>query len=233
MKKMVQTSLLAGMILLSANTFAQTSDQVPGKMEKAEKAERTTKTYFDLVINGVSTSLNYGGSNSSVEDYKKEVKGIQVGVSFEAGITPAFSVVSEFYFMMKGGKLKSGNPLTNSEITQRLYGLELPVLARFHFGQFHINVGPSIAYNLSGTRKVNGASTDIAFKSSSNDFRPFEAGAQAGGGYTFHIKQKRVALDLRYNYGLTNISRSQEIHNRSFVVSIHTSAPWSKNPFAK
>jgi hypothetical protein len=230
MKKMIQRTLLAGMILLSANTFAQTTDQTAVKKGKSEK---TTKTYFDIVINGVGTNLNYGESNSAVEDYKKDVKGIQAGVSLQAGITPAFSVVTEFYFMMKGGKLKSGNPLTNSEIIQRLYGLELPVLARFHFGQFHLNAGPSIAYNLSGTRKINGTSSDIAFNSASNDFKRFEAGAQAGGGYTFHIKQKRVALDLRYNYGLTNISRNQEIHNRSLVVSIHTSAPWSKNPFAK
>lgn len=230
MKKMLQTSLFAGMILLSANTFAQTKDQ---GSEETEKAAKSTNTYFDILINAVSTNLNYGGSNAAVEDFKKEAKGIQAGVSFQAGITPAFSVVTEFYFMMKGGKLKSENPLTNSEITQRLYGLELPVLARFHFGKFHLNAGPSIAYNLSGNRKINGESTDIAFKNSSNDFKRFDAGVQLGGGYTFRIKQKRVALDLRYNYGLSNISRNQEVHNRSFIVSIHTSPRWGKNPLSK
>lgn len=230
MKTMVQKALVAGMILLSANTFAQTKDT---GSDETEKPKKTTNTYFDILLNGVSTSLNYGESNSAVEDYKKEAKGIQAGVSFQAGITTSFSVVTEFYFMMKGGKLKSGNPLTNNEITQRLYGLELPVLARFHFGKFHANAGPSIAYNLSGRRKINEESTDIAFKNSSNDFKRFDAGAQLGGGYTFRVKQKRVALDLRYNYGLTNISRNQEVHNRSFVVSIHTSPRWSKNPLAK
>ena len=166
-------------------------------------------------------------------DFKKEAKGIQAGVSFQAGITSNFSLVSEFYFMMKGGKLKADNPLNNSETTTRLYGLELPVLVRFHFGKFHANAGPSIAYNLSGTRKINGESTDISFKNSSDGLKRFDAGVQMGGGFTFRVKQKRVALDLRYNYGLTNISQSQELHNRSFIVSIHTSTRWRSNPLGR
>ncbi|MBC8051923.1 MAG: PorT family protein [Sphingobacteriaceae bacterium] len=230
MKEVLQTILITAMILLSANTFAQTQNPQSGETEKPKKI---TNTYFDIMVNGVSTNLNYGGSNDGLEDFKKETKGIQAGVSFQAGITPSFSIVTEFYFMMKGGKLKADNPLTKSEITQRLYSLELPVLARLHLGKFHANAGPSIAYNLSGTRKINGASTDIAFKNSSNDFKRFEAGVQIGGGYTFRIKEKRIALDMRYNYGLTNISRSQDIHNRSFVVSIHTSPRWKNNPFSK
>lgn len=230
MKKTLQTLLSAGMILFGATTFAQTKDHGP---EETEKEKKTANSYFDILINAVGTNLNYGGSNDGLEDFKKDARGIQAGVSFQAGVTPSFSVVSEFYFMMKGGKLKAANPLTNSEITQRLYGLELPVLARLHFGKFHANAGPSIAYNLSGTRKINGETTDIEFKRAANDFRRFEAGAQVGGGYTFRIKQKRVSLDLRYNYGITNISRSQEIHNRSFIVSIHTSPRWRKNPLSK
>ena len=141
--------------------------------------------------------------------------------------------MSEFYFMMKGGKLKSDNPLTNSETTLRLYALELPVLARFHFGNFHVNAGPSIAYNLSGTRKIAGASTDLLFNNSSEGFKRFETGIQMGGGYTFKVKQRRVALDLRYNYGLTNISQDKEIHNRSFIVSMHFSPRWKTNPLGK
>jgi hypothetical protein len=230
MKKMVQTALWTSLILISANTFAQTKVH---RSTESEENKKTENTYFDILINAVSTNLNYGNSNTGLEDFKKEVKGIQAGVSFQAGISPSFSLVTEFYFMMKGGKLQSANPLTNSEITDRLYGLELPVLARFHFGKFHANAGPSIAYNLSGTRKINGESTDLSFENSINGFKRFEAGAQLGGGYTFQLKQKRVALDLRYNYGLTNISYGREIHNRSFVVSVHTSTRWRKNPLAK
>jgi hypothetical protein len=210
------------MIFLAPTAYSQTTDTV-----------KTAKTYLDPVINLVSTNLNYGANNSTFSDYKKSVLGAQVGVSFQAGITPAFSLVSELYFSMKGGKLKANNPLTTSETTIRTYAIEIPLLARFHFSEFHINAGPSIAYNFYGTQNINDQTSDLSFTSPNNGFKRFDAGLQAGGGYTFHTKAKRITLDLRYNYGLTNISRGQEMYNRSFIVSIHVSKAWKTNPFAK
>lgn len=222
MKKSLQTGLLLSLIFLTSYAFGQTTDTV-----------KTAKTYLDPVINLVSTNLNYGAANNALSDYKKSILGAQVGVSFQAGITSSFSLVPELYFSMKGGKLSNGNPLTNQASTVRLYAIEMPLLARFHFSEFHINVGPSIAYNFLGTKNINDQTSDLAFESSNNGFKRFEAGVQAGGGYTFHTKTKRITLDLRYNYGLTNVSNGQEMYNRSFIVSIHVSKAWKTNPFAK
>jgi hypothetical protein len=223
MKIKLQIGLLFSIILLGHTTFAQTK----------EDGKETAKTYLDLVLNLAGTNLNYGSSNSALSDYKKSVLGGQLGVSFQAGITPAFSLVPEFYFTMKGGKLKANNPLTNSESTLRLYAFELPVLARVHFSNFHLNAGPSIAYNFAGSRKTDGSNADFSFRKEDDGFKHFEAGLQAGGGYTFHTKTKRITLDLRYNYGLTNISYSHEMYNRSFIVSLHLSNPWKTNPLGE
>ena len=143
MKKMVQTGLIITMIFLSATTFGQTKETESKKLNGVKK---TAKTYLDLMVNVVSTNLNYGEANSSLADYKKSNNGIQAGASFQAGITPGFSLVSELYFMRKGGKLKDNNPLTTNESSLHLNTIELPVLARFHFGKFYVNAGPSIAY---------------------------------------------------------------------------------------
>jgi hypothetical protein len=221
MKKNLHTGFLLGMIILTSSAFGQTTDTV-----------KTAKTYLDAVVNLVSTNLNYGANNNALGDYKKSVLGAQVGVTFQAGITPAFSIVPELYFAMKGGKLETGNPLTTSESTIRTYAIEIPLLARFHFSEFHVNAGPSIAYNFYGTRNINDQTSDLAFDSSTNGFKHFDAGLQAGGGYTFRTKTRRITLDLRYNYGLTNISRGQEMYNRSFVLSIHVSKAWKTNPFS-
>jgi hypothetical protein len=230
MKKSFKLSLILGMILLGNNAFCQTSqpDSVVIK-----DVQRSPKTYLDLLLNIVSTNLNYGNSNSALEDYKKSVLGAQIGVSFQAGITPEFSLVSEFYFTTKGGKLKANNPLTTSSSKLLLYVFELPVLARFHFSDFHINAGPSIAYNFYGTRKIGDSSADLSFNRSEEGFKRFDAGIQMGGGYTFHTKRKRITVDLRYNYGLTNISYGQEMYNRSLIISVHISNPWKTNPFGK
>lgn len=212
MKKKLQLLLVMSMLFIGNHSFAQSND--------------STKTYLDLVVNLVGTNLNYGDNNSSVRDYKKSLLGGQLGVSFQGGITPNFSLVGELYFSMKGGKLKEGNPMTTGESTLRLYGFEMPVLARFHFNGFHINAGPSVAYNFKGTQKISDVSKDL-------DYKEFEAGLQMGGGYTFKTPKRRITLDLRYNYGLTNISNQDEIHNRSFIVSLHMSKAWKKNLLAR
>ncbi len=215
MKQKLQTVLVMGMIFLAANAFGQ------------------TKTYLDLMINVASTNLNYGASNSSLADYKKSTDGIQAGVSFQAGITPAFSLVSELYYMRKGGKLKANNPITSNQSSLRLNTLELPVLARLHLGKFYMNAGPSIAYNLSGKNTMGDLSTKLSFNNSGEGFKRFDAGVQAGGGVEFPFKQRRIALDIRYNYGLTNISYNKEIYNRALMISVHFSKPWKRNPLGR
>ncbi len=229
MKKKLQTGIILGMIILCQNAFGQT--KVLGSDTISNKT--ATKTYLDLVLNVMGTNFNYGNSNSALNDYKRSVLGVQVGVSLQAGITSNFSLVPELYFTMKGGKLNAGNPLTTNQSTLHLYAFELPVLARFHFDSFHINAGPSIAYNFYGTRKIGDVSADLAFNNSSQGFKRFDAGLQMGGGYTFQTKRKRIALDLRYNYGLTNVSNGNQMYNRSFVVSLHFSKAWKTNPFGK
>ena len=230
MKQKVQTGIILGMIFLSATAFGQTKGP---ESTKANEGKKTAKTYLDLMVNVVSTNLNYGGSNTEMADYKKTNNGIHGGASFQAGITAGFSLVSELYFMRKGGKLKANNPLTSSESTLHLNTLELPVLARFHFGKFYVNAGPSIAYTLSGDWEIDDKSTKLSFNNSNEGYKRFDAGIQAGGGFEFPFKQRRIALDIRYNYGLTNISYNKEMYNRAVMVSVHFSKPWKTNPLAK
>jgi hypothetical protein len=230
MKKPLQTGLILSMIFLSTNTFGQT--EIPGS-KKTNEVKKTAKTYLDLMVNVVSTNINYGDANSAMTDYKKTANGIQAGASFQAGITPGFSIVSELYFLRKGGKLKVNNPLTTGESILRLNTIELPLLARFHFGKFYVNAGPSIAYTLSGDRKIDDKSTKLTFNNSTEGYKRFDAGVQMGGGFEFPFRQKRIALDIRYNYGLTNISYDKEMYNRAVMISVHFSKPWKTNPFAK
>jgi Outer membrane protein beta-barrel domain len=230
MKKKVQVGLILSMIFLSANTFGQT--EIVGS-KKTNEDKETAKTYLDLMINVVSTNINYGGANSALSDFKKTANGIQAGFAFQAGITPGFSLVSEFYFIRKGGKLKANNPLTTNESSLCFNTLELPLMARFHFGRFYLNAGPSIAYNLSGEKEIDDVSTKLSFTNSSEGFRRFDFGIQMGGGVEFPLKRRRIALDIRYSYGLSNISYDKEMYNRALMISVHFSKPWKTNPLGK
>ncbi len=228
--KKLQAGLVLSIIFLGVNALGQSTEL---EKEKPQVRKNTTQTFLDPILNLVSSNLNYGSSNAAVADYKKSVRGIQVGLSFQAGITPGLSLVSEFYFMMNGGKLKANNPLTINETTLRFYSLELPLLMRVHLNKFYLNAGPSLGYNLSGTKKIEEQSKALSFNNSSEGFKRFDAGVQVGGGYMFPWKTKRIALDLRYNYGLTNVSNDKEIYNRSFIVSVHFSKAWKINPLGR
>ena len=230
MKQNLQAVFILGMIFTFTNIFGQPTGLGSEKNKGGKKIETS---YLDIVLNGVSTNLNYGSSNNDLKDYKKSILGLQAGLSFQAGITPKFSLVSELYFMMKGGKLKANNPAANNVTTLRFYTLELPVLARFHIGRLYVNAGPSIAYNLGGTNKIEHFRKAVAFNNSNEGFKHLDAGIQMGGGYELPLKQKRVAIDFRYNHGLTNISYGKEIYNRSFIISVHISKPWKTNPLGK
>ena len=230
MKRILQAGLITSAIFLSTNVFGQTTVFEKGKFSEVEK---TPTTYFDLMVNVVSTNINYGGLNSSLSDYKKSNNGLQAGASFQAGITPTFSLVTELYFIRKGGKLNANNSLTKSESTLHLNTLELPVLARFHFGKFYMNAGPSIAYTLGGDWKMDEQTTKLSFNNSKDGFKRFDAGMQVGLGFEFPFQQRRISLDIRYNYGLTNISYDNEMYNRALMISVHFSKPWKSNPLSK
>jgi hypothetical protein len=109
------------MTFLYKNTFGQTSEL---SIDKIEDSKITSHAHFDILLNVVSTNLNYGSSNSMLMDSKKSISGVQIGASYQAMITPKFSIVSELYFLMKGGKLKADNPLTIQNSTLRLYTVE-------------------------------------------------------------------------------------------------------------
>jgi hypothetical protein len=226
MKRKVQTGMLLSIMLLSAAAFGQTPEPTTNTKSLPRK---TAGTYVDLMVNMISANLNYGTANSALKDYKESNKGIQAGVSVQVGITQRFSLVSELYFMRKGGKLNENNPLTSGVYNLRLNTLELPILARLHMGKFYVNAGPSIAYNLGGKYTIGEVSNKISFENSPQGFKRFEAGVQVGGGIAFPFKQRRIALDVRYNHGLTNISSQKEMYNRGLMISVHFSKALNKN----
>lgn len=214
MNKKLQAAI--GMMFLISNLISQTTKD--GLDKKTEK-KFAPQSYFTPIITLVNSNLNYGSDNSSVADYKKLAMGLQAGISVQTVLSSKFSVLSEFYYLRKGGKLKVNNPLTSKEVSYRFNSLELPVLARVHFNRVHVNAGPSIAYNFSGSVKTESQSKAMSFEKGVEGFRRFEAGIQMGGGYTFSSKNKSFILDIRYNYGLTNISYDKEMFNRNIVVS--------------
>ena len=186
---------------------------------------------FSISLNSLTTNFNYGKSDNSLEPYKKNFKGFQAGFSFQAGISPMFSIVPELYFAVKGGTLKENNPLTGGKSTLRVNSLEMPVLARLHLNKLYFNIGPYAGYNVGGRLKTDGTNTTpekttkVSFGNSSADFERWDFGFQTGAGYNFNLKQSILTLDVRYGYGLVHISKNIERYNRMLNISVQVSRP--------
>ncbi|HSV11367.1 MAG TPA: porin family protein [Hanamia sp.] len=193
---------------------------------------------FGISLNSLTTNFNYGNSNSELQPYKKNYKGLQAGLSYQSGITPMFSVVPELYFAVKGGSLKDNNPLTVNKSTLRLSSLEMPVLARLHCNNLYLNAGPYAAYTVGGRMKIEGkgtiqeTSTKVTFGNTSN-FKRWDLGFQAGAGYNFNMKKSVLTLDVRYGNGLVSISKDVQRYNRMLNISLVLSRLSRKQSFDK
>lgn len=198
------------------------------------------KTYLDLIVNYSPSTFNYGDANDDLKDYKKNLKGWQAGLSFQAGITERFTAMAELYYIQKGSQLTEDNPINHAKTKTRLHMVELPVLARVYFGRFYVNAGPSVAYQFAGkvtveaTEAAPKTKTKIDFGTGADQLKRWDAGVDFGAGYELPFKKTmRVTFDFRYHVGLVNISNATEMYNRNFMFNIMISKPWKTNPFAK
>mgnify|MGYP000567782828 CR=1 FL=1 len=183
----------------------------------ADKAS-AQDSHIAVLLNMVNSNFNYGEKNRLLSDYKKDVRGLQAGLSWQAGLAENFSIVTEGYFIRKGGRLQSGNPLMNIGSTVKLYTVEVPVLARLHAGRWYFNVGPYSNYMISGKILTPESSEKISF--GNGKFKRWEAGMQAGVGFQFKIKRTKMAIDVRYSHGMTSLSKDSKLFNRTLNISV-------------
>jgi hypothetical protein len=178
-------------------------------------------SYVAILLNTVNSTLNYGDMNSALKGFKKDIRGIQAGLSWQAGVTNNFSIVTEAYFVKKGGILKAGNPLTGGKSSLKLYTAEVPILARLHARKFYFDAGPYANYMFSGKRTAEGeGSHSLSFGQGPDAFRRWETGLQGGAGYHFTLKKARMAIDLRYTHGLTSISKGDHLYHRTINLNL-------------
>ena len=178
-----------------------------------------------ILLNMVTSRMNYGEMNSAVKGHKDDVHGIQAGLSWQAGLTRRFSIVTEAYFITKGGSIKGDVAVEGIKSSLRLHTVEVPVLARLHAGRFYFNAGPYVNYIFSGKASSNAeGSRSITF--GQNHFRKFEAGFHSGLGYRFNIKKTKMAADFRYISGMTSVSRSEDLYNRTLNISVLVLNSW-------
>ncbi|MDR6966748.1 hypothetical protein J2X31_000746 [Flavobacterium arsenatis] len=168
--------------------------------------------------------VNLGGTYANIRgneaaDKNKYDLNFLVGISVEVPLNERFSFVGNVNYERKTFKNtitapifidENFDPIMNSrnvDVKVRLEYITLPLNLKYYFDsqkKVYINGGPFLGVFLDSTSKVEGEKTN---EDANGLFKSLDFGANLGVGTNFKINEKNsLNLELRHNYGLSNIS---------------------------
>jgi hypothetical protein len=169
----------------------------------------------------VRFGLKAGGNLANIDGFDKtKMKlGLSAGPALQVKLANVFFLQTELLYSIKGTRSDS---MQSSDAKLNLNYINLPILIGYRAApNFSIKLGPEIGHLLSAESEVHGNTTDIT-----DLYQSFDFGADLGLAYTF----KKIALDLRYNYGFKDLldrangtgtaSGSDDVSNRVLQFSL-------------
>ena len=156
---------------------------------------------------GVKAGANFSSISGSDAQGAKTLVGFNGGAYLGLGLGHGLSLQPELVYSLQGYKADDGNGGT---ATQTENYLNIPVLLKYRFpmGLF-IETGPQLGFLMSAKGKEGGVSV-----SDKDFFKSTDVSWALGAG--FHIPTTKLAVDARYNFGLTSIAADQS--GQSFTV---------------
>jgi hypothetical protein len=157
-----------------------------------------------------------GGMNASSLNTDPKNSDLETKIGFNAGLlahihgaSKQWAFQPEVYYSAEGAKSKSNNTKLN------LGFLNVPVLVQYLFDNgFRIEAGPQIGFLLNAKTKVNSSSVSVKDSYKSTNFS-----IPVGVGY---LTSTGLGFDARYNFGISDISKSSaiKVHSNVFQFGI-------------
>jgi hypothetical protein len=180
------------------------------------------KTIFGINLGGTYANIR-GNEVANRNNYDLN---FLVGGSIEIALNEKFSFLGNINYERKTFKntieksdFEGFDPIIDLELVDvklRLEYITIPLNLKYYFGtskRFFINGAPYVGVFLDSQSKTEGK------KSGSDEnflFKTFDFGANFGVGSRFEISDKyRLNLEIRHNYGLSNISDVQVVNGGS------------------
>jgi hypothetical protein len=160
---------------------------------------------------GIKGGLNFSNMYIDKVGDEKMRLGWHLGVFSKFPLTKGVSLQPELLYTTKGSKLNYTDELIGAgEYRFNLNYFELPVLLSFNLGeQFHINLGPYLAYLTKAdvTDINNNGTVEYLVNLDENSFKRWDWGAAAGLGFDVN----NFTMGARYTLGLTKINNTSGI----------------------
>ncbi|MCU0353830.1 MAG: PorT family protein [Cytophagales bacterium] len=187
---------------------------------------------------GVTVSTMSLSDNVAFGDVKSKA-GLALGAAFELPLTDALSIQPELLFVQKGWRETS----SSAEIRLGLNYLEIPVLAKYRFGEadelhFFGYAGPYFGFGLGGRYRFSGGGSSESatvrfgdepdnysgndlYLGGSDEVSRMDAGLNIGAGVGLPLGPGVATFEARYGLGLVNLNKPGQGQSRSDVLSQH------------
>ncbi len=190
-------------------------------------------TIFTLLVTPVFAQLSFGikgGTNIAEYSFKQNgtnldqesINGFTLGAVLEIGLGGNVYIQPEAVFIQKGSQLQ----VLNDDNKFNVNYLDIPVLLKIkvlNSNLFNVNLlgGPSFGLALGGEQTSGGQTVDVNF-GGEDGFKRFDLGINAGGGIGVNFGSIGLFGDVRYLFGVSNISddADREIKNKGLNLSV-------------
>ncbi|MGN6400139.1 MAG: porin family protein [Flavisolibacter sp.] len=151
---------------------------------------------YGQVAFGLKGGINLASIKNEGPGYGKSRIGFNAGALLQLRLQDKILLRPELLYSVKGYRTASTQFL--EEATVSLNYINVPVLVGFQPARnLSLLLGPEFGFLNSARSKVGNNTTDV-----SRIYNDFDIGADLGVAYHFN---KNMGLELRYNYGLTNL----------------------------
>jgi len=161
---------------------------------------------------GIKAGLNIYNIHYDTSPQDKSRTSFYAGLLGHIHINPHFGIQPEIVYSSQGSTDNFGG--TNNSTC--LGYINVPVMFQYFFDYgFRIQAGPQLGFLLSAKNVADGVSVDIKNQIETVDFA-------LGLGVSYVHVPSGFGVDLRYNYGLTDISKdtSFKASNRGFQFGV-------------
>jgi hypothetical protein len=182
----------------------------------------TTQAQVSFGIKGGANLAKHSFKEQGVNIDRESINGFTLGAVLEVGLGGNIFLQPEAVFVQKGSKLDLPNLGEKINVNY----LDIPILLKvklLNSNLLNINLlgGPSFGLALNGEKTSGGKTVDINF-GGENGLKRFDLGINAGGGIGINFGNVGVFGDVRYLFGVSNISETTdtEIKNQGLNVSV-------------
>ncbi len=185
-------------------------------------------TYAQKAEFGIKGGLNVANQNYSGDGAPSPsaIIGFHVGGFADIKISEKFSIQPELLYSTQGSKfnllVNTNGSNYDTENTFLLSYINIPVMFKYYATEkFSLEAGPQIGFMVDSKLK-----TDVIGQSVTQDakdlFESVDFGLNLGAGYDI---TKKISAGIRYNFGLTNVMKTEsgdnsEIKNSVFSLSV-------------